>query len=386
MKLSVAVSAILSIGVFGLLPHSVSAQAPPATFQGGRCSQCGAYVPASQMATHVCGGNASPAGGGGGGGGSLQGQAAYQFGQAAGRALADFLFSTPKKTGPSPEEVEAEQQRQARIAEAQRMEQQRIAAAEQQRIAAEQQRLANIQRAAQWRARMDQLDAEMNQELGGAFDVVRPKGSTAFFGEGGDPLDDTSVVDLRGLSPDPEPRMSGTLLLEGQLRTQSLDAWQAQNTWGGQLPPLASDSRYVPPDTVEQAKNFAGGVADDVSARVISTVDVTGTQHLKGALTDWINKDVSGELDPTRVAWMVHNNDTGFATSTEVLGGSLERRIAGEPTLKYLPTRELFTGDSSALPNALERYATDKWNNWTDVPGQLKGLANDRAVRLFVGD
>lgn len=295
----------------------------------------------------------------------------------------DFLFSTPKNTGPSPEDVRAEQLRQARIAEAQRLEQARIAA-EQARIAAEQQRIANLQRAAQWRARMDQMDAEMSQELGGAFDVVRPRGSTSFFGEGGDPPDDTSVVDLRGLSP--EPKMSATLLLEGQLRSQTLDAWQAQNTWGGQLPSLAADSRYVPPDYVKEAKSFAGDVMDDVSARLVGTVDATGTQHLKGALTDWVNKDVTGELDPARVAWAVHNNDTSFATSSEVLAGSLERRIAGEPSLKDLPTRELFTGDSSALSNAAGRYAADKWNTWTDVPGLLRGQAKDQFVRVAVGD
>ena len=106
--------------------------------------------------------------------------------------MADFLFSSPKPapSGPSPEQIRQAQLEQQRIAEAQR--------AEQLRIEAENQRRANIQRAAHWRARMDRVEEEMTEQLGGAFDVIRKGPSTNAFGTGNADVsigDDGAVTD-----------------------------------------------------------------------------------------------------------------------------------------------------------------------------------------------
>lgn len=246
------------------------------------------------------------------------------------------------------------------------------------------------------RTELEARDVERSETLGGSFDVVRAPSSN-FFGSGNNDvfLDDdsvggvdTSVVDLGGISPDPDAS-SAPLLLEDQRRVQDLDAWQAKNTWGGQIPALAGDSRYVPlADQIGQGvKDFSKDVVDEGAKRILKTFDLTGTQHLKGALTDFINKDWQGEMDPTRLASAVSNNDTRFLSSTEVLVGSLERRIAGDPSVNYLSTRDVYTGDTSAIPNAISGYVADKWHDFIDVPGRLRNEGINQVLqRIGLGD
>jgi hypothetical protein len=307
-------------------------------------------------------------------------------GEAVGRALVEALLSDPKPAGPTPEELARRRydESEARFREANAKEDSR-------RLFRD---LLGFSR--RMREDLEARDVERSETLGGSFDVVRAPSSN-FFGSGnndvfldddGGGAGDTSVVDLGGLSPDSDAT-SAPLLLEDQGRAQALDAWQAQNAWGGQLPALAADSRYVPlADHIGQdVKNFSQDVVDEGAKRILKTFDVTGSQSLKGALTNFINKDWQEEMDPARLAWAVSNNDTRYLSSTEVPVGSLQRRIAGDPTLNYYSTRDLYAGDASAIPGAISRYAADTWHDFIDVPGRMRNEAIDQILhRVGLGE
>ena len=118
------------------------------------------------------------------------GQAA---GQAIGQGLANMFFGQP---GPSAAEQQAAYERQ--LAE------QRWQAEEAQRLA-EAARRARLVAAARIRADWDGRDQAMSDQLGGAFDVLRPRG-TAFFGLGGDAAAGAANPDDAGAaSPESDP-------------------------------------------------------------------------------------------------------------------------------------------------------------------------------------
>jgi len=195
---------------------------------------------------------------GGNGTGDWRLNAAGNLGTLAGNAFVDALFGKPKPSGPSPEQLRAEQLRQQQIAEAQR--------AEQLRIEAENQRRANFQRAAQLRATLDRAGEEMEEQLGGALDVVRRPRSTNVFGTGNSDVSiqdapevvDPNMVDLR---PDVQP----VLDLEANLRIG--DGWNN---------PMVVDLRDKTFMTPEVPGAPAGAGIVGVDSRGLDAISVPG--------------------------------------------------------------------------------------------------------------
>ena len=303
------------------------------------------------------------------------------MGQAAGKALADWLFSKPKPSGPSPEQIREEQLRQQRIAEAQR--------AEQQRIEAENQRRANLRRAAQWRDRLDQAEAEMTEELGGVFDLAKKGPSTNSFGSGngdvsiGNDSEDTSVVDLQDRSDLQEPSISSTFFLEQQARAQATENFRLEQTPSAVAPQLAADSRYQPiaDRAVEWGKDFARDVADEAKDRILRSLE---TPEMKGAREVWdkenhIITDWQRSMDPERIGDAARNggtiDDDEFRLRTA-------RMLANDSTRGTVSDRNVLAGDlRAAAADGSRQYVMEKVTDAVDVRRRLQDEAKERFLR-----
>jgi len=339
------------------------------------------------MRTHNCGAGGSSGGGGGGGAGGWQLNAAHQLGSAMGSAIADFLFGKPKPSGPSPEEIRAEQLRQARIAEAQRL--------EAERIETERQRRLSFARAARWRSRIEQAEAEMSQTLEGAFDVVRKGPSTDFFGSGnsdvslGDDSGDTSVVYFGDRPEEPEPSLSPRFFLEQKRRAEATENFRLRQTPYAVAPRLAGDSREAPlvDRVVEGARDFAHDVADGAKERILESLDIPG---LQGAKELW-NKETSfirdweRAMDPHAIVTAAR---TGGTIADDEFRLDAQRKFLNDRTYGYVSSQTLLTGDPrAAAVEGSRNYASKKWDDFVDVPGRLREGARDHVLRIFgLGD